>query len=177
VFDCFDREVRVNSRSISAILAAVFLLEAESLGYPCGLPKQVPLQPSLSPVFLTEDRRMAVGLEPVGNVGAAAGHSVQNESLVTAELLHIESVHSSQLNIAPPQFFTRVLLRLLTVGDTPGTPSFLTGRDRTVLNAYTREQVNADLVGKKIECKLRYRGDERGGLYWMYEIRALPGNS
>ena len=108
---------------------------------------------------------------------AASAPSIENESRVTAEVLHVESVHSSQLNIAPPQFFTRVRLRLLTVGDTSGTPSFLTGRDGTILDAYTREQVNADLIGKKIECTLRYRGDERGGLYWLYEIRALSGSS
>ena len=108
---------------------------------------------------------------------AASAPSIENESRVTAEVLQVESVHASQLNIAPPQFFTRVRLRFLTVGDTPGTPSFLTGRDGTVLDAYTREQVNADLIEKKIECTLRYRGDERGGLYWLYGIRALPGNS
>jgi hypothetical protein len=174
-FDCFDREVCVNLRSVSAILVAVCPLGAESLGYPCCLNKEVRLQPSSSPVVPPKDTRMAVGPELAGNVDATAGPSIENESLVTAELLRIESVHSSQLNMAPPQVFTRIRLRLLTTDETSGTPHFGMPRDSGMtFEAYTRETVNPDVLGKKIQCKLNCRGDERGGVYGMCDMRALP---
>jgi hypothetical protein len=168
----------VNPRALNIILLILYVLGTGNLARADGqteaLARIALSSTALSPRGIREASAPAL----VGRAEAAArAPSMENESRVTAEVLHVESVHSSQLNIAPPQFFTRVRLRLLTVGDTSGTPSFLTGRDGTVLDAYTREQVTADLLEKKIECKIRYRGDERGGMYWLYEIRALSGSS
>lgn len=185
---CFRNEQRANvrqthryivrSRVASVMLLFLSGLGAESLVSAPSLPHLTALSPRPSTALSLRAIRMTSGPEIGGRAEAAVGApSIKNEGRVTAEVLDVQSVHSSQVNIAPPQFFTRVRLRLLTVGNTPGTPSFLTGGEGTVLEAYTREPVDPTLIGKQIQCTLRYRGDERGGLYWAYEIRALPGTS
>jgi hypothetical protein len=166
------------SQALRIVLALLCVLGAGTRAWTGGPTEALARISLLSRALSPCGVRIASGPEIVGRAEAAVGApTLENESRLTAEVLHVEPVHSSQLNIAPPQIFTRIRLRLLAVADTPGTPSFLMGREGAVVEAYTREQVNPGLIGKKIECRLSYRGDERGGLYWLYEIRALPGNS
>jgi hypothetical protein len=183
---CFKIERRTNagqapkyigsSRALSvSLLLVLSSLGAESFVFPSSLPHRTALSPLPSIALSLRGIRRASGLELVGRAEAAAGApSMENEGRITAEILEVESVHSSQLNIAPPQFLTRVRLRLLAGSDTSGAPTPLTGGEGALLEAYTREQVDPNLIGKRIQCTLRYRGDERGGLYWVYEIRSLP---
>jgi hypothetical protein len=175
VFGWFDRDVRVTCRSNSAMLVAVCLLEAKSLDYSCCLTKRVPRQFRSSPVPSPQDSRMAASLELVGKLDVATGLSTRNESLVIPELLRGVSARSSQLGMAPPQLFSRIRLRLLSLDDTSGTVHFVMARDNgTTCEAKTRETVNSNVIGKKGLWENDCRGDGRGGLNGTRELRALP---
>jgi hypothetical protein len=118
---------------------------------------------------------MAASLEVVGKLDVATDPSTKNESLVTAELLHGDSARSSQLDMAPPQLFTRICLRLLSTDETSGTPHFVMARDNGMtFETCTREKVNPNVIGKRARRELDCRGDDHGGVYGTRELRALP---
>jgi hypothetical protein len=117
---------------------------------------------------------MAAGLELLGNVDVSAGPSVKKESLGTAEHFHGDSARSSPLSMAPPQFFTRIRLRLLTADEISGTPHFIMARDSGMtFDAYTREKMSPDVIGKKVRCERNCHDAERDGVYRMRQMRAL----
>jgi hypothetical protein len=130
--------------------------------------------PSFKPLLDGPNRNRAESYIAQGATAPRRAPAVENENSVTAEVLAVEAVHSAELNILPPQVFLRVRLRLLTVDTPPGMSNFLVSPENASLDAYTREQITPDLVGTTIRCRLRYRGDERGGLYWMHDLRPLP---
>ena len=42
------------------------------------------------------------------------------------------------------------------------------------IEAFSRQPLSADLLGKTIQCVVRARGDERGQRYWLREVRQVP---
>jgi hypothetical protein len=101
-----------------------------------------------------------------------AAPAAPNESRVTGEILEVERLHSSVLHIEPPQVLTRMRLRLLSVQSVGGMPNPLYGREGETLQVLSRERVESNLVGKVISGTIVYRGDERGGAYWLFDVQS-----
>lgn len=101
-----------------------------------------------------------------------AGPQAPNESRVTGEILVLEPVHSSALQMAPPQVFTRMRLKLLSIQNVGAMPNPLHGREGEILEVLSRESLKSELVGKVISGTIVFRGDERGGMYWIFDVQS-----
>jgi hypothetical protein len=104
-----------------------------------------------------------------------AGPVVENESQVVARVLRVEVIDSSALGIAPPRLIDRIRLALLRNQDTPGKANRLAGREGTVLDAHSKDRVDPVLVGRVITGQVIFRGDERGGRYWIHGVVPFSG--
>ena len=106
----------------------------------------------------------------LGAFQVSAGPVIPNESLVRGEVVELEALHSSTLNINPPQMLFRMKLRLLSVQDVPSKPNLLTAKSGDTIEVYSRQTLLPGLVGKVIKGSVTFRGDERGGRYWISRI-------
>jgi hypothetical protein len=102
----------------------------------------------------------------------AGAPAIPNEGLVIGEILELSLIDSSALGIRPAQMLARIRVRLISVQDVPSKSNFLTGKTGEVLEVYARDTVPAELVGRRIKGKIVFRGDERGGSYWISELAA-----
>ena len=105
---------------------------------------------------------------------AQAAPAARNASRVTGELLSVETVDSTTLQIAPPQTLTRIRVRILSVEPVGTMVDALDGQKGKVLESYTKEAVEERLIGKNITCVVTLRADERGGKYWAGDIKESP---
>ena len=108
-----------------------------------------------------------------GAIGALPAYSVPvipNESLVVGEVLELTAVQSSTLNIKPAQILFRVKLRLLSVEDVQNKANFLEAKKGQILEVYSKEKISPELLGKVIRGHISFRGDDRGGLYWIFKV-------
>ena len=108
---------------------------------------------------------------------AQGGPVVENESPVVARVLRVEVIDSSTMGIAPPQLIDRIRLELLQIQDTPGKANRLAGRDGTIVDVHSKERVDPLLVGRVITGRVIFRGDERGGMYWIHGVVPFLGES
>ncbi len=112
----------------------------------------------------------------IGLLGLPMAHSapgapaVPNEAVVTGEALAVAAVDSSTVSISPPQQLVRLTLRLLAVREVPRKANLLTAGPGDTLEVYSREAVSARLVGKVVTGRVTFRGDERGGRYWISDV-------
>ena len=95
-----------------------------------------------------------------------------NESRITGEVLELDPVDSSVFHMQPPQVFMRIRLRLLSIRSVGTMPSPLQGREGQTLEVLSREFVESKLVGKVISGTVVFRGDERGGMYWIFDVQS-----
>lgn len=102
-----------------------------------------------------------------------AGPAAPNASRVNGELLSLEIIDSSTLKIAPPQTLTRLRVRILSIQTVESMVDALHGQEGQVIDAYSKESVDPHLIGRKITCIVRLRGDERGGRYWVFDLKEL----
>lgn len=105
---------------------------------------------------------------------AQAGPAAPNASRVSGELLSLEIVDSSTLQIAPPQTLTRLRIRILSSQAVESEINPLHGQEGQVLEAYSQESVDPQLIGRMVTCIVKLNADERGGQYWAYDIKGLP---
>jgi hypothetical protein len=119
------------------------------------------------------------GLPPVVGAGVAKargcelaqrGPAIPNEATLFGQVIHVEPIQSARLGIAPPQLLFALRVRILKIEDAPGASNPLTGREGTDLDAYSKEPLGQDLVGKEIRGVVAYRGDEHGGMYWIHSV-------
>jgi len=121
------------------------------------------------------------GAESVSLMGTAAAASgagapaAPNASLVTAEVLQLEMVDSTTLKISPPQSLTRLRLRILSIRDVGEELNVLRGQEGRVLEVISKGALDSTLLGRAISGIVTYRADERGGLYWIRDVRPGPG--
>ena len=119
------------------------------------------------------------GPTPPGNPSSPSGPVTQaspmapNEGLVTGEIVSLEAVQSSTLRIMPPQILTLIRLRVLSIQGR-GTINPLRGWEGSIIEVYSKAPLGSGLVGKKVKGVVTYRGDERGGLYWIYDLQEMP---
>jgi hypothetical protein len=102
---------------------------------------------------------------------AQAAPAAPADSVVRAEVLAIDRIHSSTLGIAPPQVLTRLRLRILSAREAPMSSGFWRGREGEELEVYAKEGLASDLAGKVITGVIVHRADERGGLNWIYDLK------
>lgn len=94
-----------------------------------------------------------------------------NESLVTALVLEAVIADSLTLNILPQQRLCVLTLKILTEQPVEDLPNPLHGRSGETIKAYSKELSLVSLKGKTLTVTLSFRGDERGGNFWVQRVR------
>ena len=112
-------------------------------------------------VFLIE----MVSFSPVKGVPV-----IPNEGIVAAEVVDLTTIDATTVNINPPQVLFRMKLRLLSVQESPPLANFLHAKKGEIIEVYSKDSLSSGLVGKVIKARITFRGDERGGLYWIQKI-------
>lgn len=127
-----------------------------------GSSSRVPKMAVLGPILLAG----AISASPAGGVPV-----VPNESLVVGEVVELRAIDSSSLNIRPPQILFRMRIRVLSVREVPSKPNLVTTRKGEILEVYSKDRLSSDLIGKVIRGRVTFRGDERGGLHWIFSLK------
>ncbi len=89
-----------------------------------------------------------------------------NKTVVKVRVLDAAIVDSLELNISPQQPLSVLTLKFLQVKQV-GNRQFLYGKSGETIRAYSKD---LSLVGQKgniIAVTLSFRGDERGGSFWV----------
>jgi hypothetical protein len=104
-----------------------------------------------------------------GNV--TGGTVIPNSAFVTGIILEYGMVSSCLLGIQPDQTLYKLTIHLESSEDIDGMPNLLRGKEKENLTFYTKEKLSSDIFGKKVRAEVSYRGDERGGRWWMKSIK------
>jgi hypothetical protein len=104
---------------------------------------------------------------PVGSPHTGGAPVIANESVVTGEVVDLSVIDSSLVNVRPTRMLTRIRLRIVCVQGVPPKANFLDGKAGEVIEMYSRDVIPAPLVGTTVNWRIVFRGDERGGSYWI----------
>jgi hypothetical protein len=106
-----------------------------------------------------------------GNVAAVT--VVPNSALMTGVISEYGIVSSRLLGMEPDQTLYKLTICLESSEDIVGMPNLLKGKEGEDITLYTKEKLSPDIFGKKIRAEVTYRGDERGGRWWLRSIKTL----
>jgi hypothetical protein len=101
------------------------------------------------------------------------GTVIPNGTLITGVILEYGIVSSRLLGIQPDQTIYKVTIRLESSEDIDGLPNLLRGKEGEDITFYTKEKLSSDIFNKKVRAEVLYRGDERGGRWWVRSINIL----
>lgn len=101
------------------------------------------------------------------------GTVIPNGALITGVILEYGIVSSRLLGIQPDQTLYKLTIHLESSEDIVGMPNLLRGKEGEDITFYTKERLSSDIFGKKVRAEVSYRGDERGGRWWMKGIKIL----
>jgi hypothetical protein len=94
-----------------------------------------------------------------------------NESAVEGTVYEYAIVSSRLVNVAPEQTLYRVTIRVESTDTIGGGADFLEGRMGKDVQFYSREKIPPEVFGKRVRAKVTFRGDERGGTFWIRDIQ------
>ena len=98
---------------------------------------------------------------------------IPNGTLITGVILEYGIVSSRLLGIQPDQTIYKVTICLESSEDIDEMPNLLRGKEREDITFYTKEKLSSDIFNKKVRAEVLYRGDERGGRWWVRSINIL----
>ncbi len=104
---------------------------------------------------------------------ASAVPVVPNASLIRGTILESGEISSSLLGIQPEQTIYKVLVHVECSKDAGEMRNFLKGKEGEDMPFYSKKPLPSDIVKKGIKARVSYRGDERGGLWWILEVEIL----
>ena len=96
--------------------------------------------------------------------------SIENRAVLHGKVLEYSITSSSLLNIKPEQTLYKLVIAVESTETIKAYPDFLRSRVGTSVTMYSRQKLSPELFGKQIKAIAEYRGDERGGLFWIRTI-------
>lgn len=101
------------------------------------------------------------------------GTVIPNGALITGVISEYGMVSSRLLGIQPDQTLYKLTIHLESSEDIVGMPNLLRGKEGEDITFYTKEKLSSDIFNKKVRAEVLYRGDERGGRWWVRSINIL----
>jgi uncharacterized protein YkuJ len=98
---------------------------------------------------------------------------IPNASIVTGKVLGYSILSSSILDIKPVMPIYRLEVLVETSDEVKEMRNFTRDKVENLLLFYSKEKLSAELFSKVIKAHVTYRGDERGGKFWIREIEVL----
>ena len=98
---------------------------------------------------------------------------IPNAALIRGIVLESEAISSNLLGMKPEQKIYRLLIHVISSEDVGKMANFVKGEEGKDMVFYTKDPLLSGIVKKGIKARVSYRGDERGGLWWIHEMEIL----
>jgi hypothetical protein len=98
---------------------------------------------------------------------------IPNESMAIGVVKEYAMVSSSLINIQPEQTLYRITMHLESSLGLDNGPNFLKDKEGKDVQLYSKDRISPELFGKRLRAKVTYRGDERGGLFWIRSFEVI----
>ena len=98
---------------------------------------------------------------------------IPNEGIIEGKVVGYCIISSSVLNIRPAQNLYRLQIKVTASIDIHGRQNLTKDKVGKTIEVYSKEKPPANIFEKTISARVVYRGDERGGLYWLKAITIL----
>ncbi len=105
-------------------------------------------------------------------VSADAVPVMPNETAVKGHVEEYCLTSSKLLGIKPEIVLYKLVISVEKVEDIKG-PNFLKGKEGQLVTLYSKEGLSSKFYGEKIKAIVEYKGDERGGLFWIKRIEII----
>lgn len=96
-----------------------------------------------------------------------------DDSIITARVLEYTILNSTLEGIEPEQILYSLRVLVMSSQSVEGKANFSRSQVNQVIRVYSQEMLSPVLFGKTIELNLFLSGDERGGKYWIRNIRMI----
>ena len=93
-----------------------------------------------------------------------------NKAEIIGMVKEFSYTFSSLYGMQPDQELVRLVISIETVNSIGGYPNFLKSKAETNVTVFSKKQLPADYFKQKIRAIISYRGDERGGKWWIEKI-------
>ena len=103
----------------------------------------------------------------------SAAPAISNESLIEGEVSGYAIVLSELVDIKPGQKLYMLTIKIDSSCNTGNGPDFLINKIGQNVRFLSKKVLSPGLFGKRIKANARYKGDERGGTYWIYNIEVI----
>jgi len=108
----------------------------------------------------------------VGDVGNAVP-AVSNESLIEGVVTEYAVIFSDQVGIKPRQTLYILTINIASSYNIDDGPDFLLNMTGQVIRFLSKKKLSPELFGKRVKVRARYKGDERGGTFWINNIETI----
>jgi hypothetical protein len=98
---------------------------------------------------------------------------IPNESVVNGTVSEYSIVSSHMIGIKPEQVIYRLTITIDFTENINGKPNFLDNKIGQDIKFYSKEKLTPELFGKKVKGLVIFRGDEKGGLFWIRNIEII----
>ncbi|MBI5676492.1 MAG: hypothetical protein HZC48_11810 [Nitrospirae bacterium] len=107
------------------------------------------------------------------NAAAGAVPVMHNEAVLHGVVEEHSLTQSGLVGIVPEQIIYKFVISVRTVEDVNAYPNFIRGKEGRSMIFYSKEKQSSDLLNKEVKAVVEYRGDERGGLFWIKKIEVI----
>lgn len=131
-------------------------------------------------MFLPYQRRISLCLVLISlflsfnTKNSLAVPAVPNESVIEGTVEEYSIVSSELLNIVPEQTLYRITILIESYENFETKADFLSDKKGKTVLFYSKEKISPDIFDKRVRVKVRFSGDELGGLFWIKEINLIP---
>jgi hypothetical protein len=114
-----------------------------------------------------------LGFFLVSSISVNAVPVMPNKSILKGTVTEYCLISSSLLGIAPDQVLYKLVICVEETQDVEDYENFLRDKPGQSVTFYTKTKPPFEVYGKRIKALVEYRGDERGGLFWIKQIEVL----
>jgi hypothetical protein len=104
---------------------------------------------------------------------AIAVTAVPNEATATGTVIEYCITSAGRPEAGPGPGLYKIVVKVETAEDRGDAPNFLKGKEGQKIPFWSKMRLDPELFGKKVKAIVEYRGDERGGKFWIREIEIL----
>jgi hypothetical protein len=106
----------------------------------------------------------------IASVKAIAVTAVPNEAVAKGTVIEycISSAGRPEARLGSGLY--RIVVKVETVEDRGDAPNFLKGKEGQEISFWSKARLDPELFGKKVKAIVEYRGDERGGKFWVRSV-------
>lgn len=98
---------------------------------------------------------------------------IPNESIVNGVVSEYSIVSSRLIGIKPEQIIYRLTINIESSDGVNDKPNLLDNKNGQDMQFYSKEKLSPEIFGKKIKALVRYTGDEKGGIFWIKNIKII----